>query len=134
TAPLLPAWLSVSNPPREPYRMGFSALASTDRFLARHRIAVVVGTIIVVLAGAPLLSQMHFDFDPMHLQDPNGEAVKTYRELSNVPEAAINSAEIIAPSVAEARRIARQLAARPEVAGTRTIDTLMPTDQDNKLA
>jgi hypothetical protein len=95
---------------------------------------VVVGTIVVVLAGAPLLSQMHFDFDPMHLQDPNGEAVKTYRELSNVPEAAINSAEIIAPSVAEARRIARQLGARPEVAGTRTIDALVPTDQDNKLS
>ena len=134
TVTLFPALLSIFNPPREPYRMGFSALASADRFLARHRIAVVAGTILVALAGAPLLSQMHFDFDPMHLQDPNGDAIKSYRELSNVPEAAINSAEIIAASAAEARRIARQLAALPEVAGTRTLDTLLPADQDKKLS
>ena len=41
TVTLFPALLSIFNPPREPYRMGFSALASADRFLARHRIAVV---------------------------------------------------------------------------------------------
>src|SRR6202023_2279354 len=85
TITLLPALLTVFGAPSEPERMGFVALAPADRFLARHRIAVVAGTIIVVLAGMPLLLRMRFDFDPIHLQDPNGEAVSTYRELITGP-------------------------------------------------
>ena len=69
TITLLPALLTVFGSPSEPERMGFVALAPADRFLARHRIAVVAGTIIVVLLGMPLLSQIRFDFDP----DPPAE-------------------------------------------------------------
>jgi hopanoid biosynthesis associated RND transporter like protein HpnN len=81
----------------------------------------------------PLLSRMHFDFDPMHLQDPEGEAVSTYRELITVPEIGINSANIVAPSVAEVDQITQRAAALPEVSGTRSIHNLVPTDQDRKL-
>jgi uncharacterized protein len=133
TITLLPALLTVFGAPEEPNRMGFVALAPADRFLARHRIAVVAGTIIVVLAGMPLLSRMHFDFDPMHLQDPEGEAVSIYRELITVPEIGINSANIVAPSVAEVDQITQRAAALPEVSGTRSIHNLVPTDQDRKL-
>ena len=105
TITLLPALLTVFGTPGEPERMGFVALAPADRFLARHRIAVVAGTIIVVLAGMPLLSQMRFDFDPIHLQDPNGEAVSTYRELITVPELGISSVNIVAPSAAQIDQI-----------------------------
>src|SRR5438105_4606783 len=133
TVTLLPALLTVFGPPREPERMGFVALAPADRFLTRHRIAVIAGTIILVLAGMPLLSQMRFDFDPIHLQDPNGEAVSTYRELITVPEIGISSANIVAPSVAEVDEIIRRAAGLPEVSGTRSIQSLVPSDQDAKL-
>src|SRR5207302_9673739 len=133
TVTLLPALLTVFGPPREPERMGFAALAPADRFLARHRIAVIAGTVVVVLAGMPLLSRMHFDFDPMHLQDPDGEAVSTYRELITVPEIGISSANIVAPSVTEVDEITRRAAGLPEVSGTRSIQSLVPSDQDRKL-
>src|SRR5438105_13951403 len=133
TVTLLPALLTVFGPPREPERMGFVALAPADRFLTRHRIAVIAGTIILVLAGMPLLSQMRFDFDPIHLQDPDGEAVSTYRELITVPEIGISSANIVAPSVAEVDEIIRRAAGLPEVSGTRSIQSLVPSDQDAKL-
>src|SRR5207253_1075221 len=133
TVTLLPALLTVFGPPGEPERMGFVALAPADRFLARHRIAVVAGTIIVVLAGIPLLSRMRFDFDPIHLQDPGGEAVSTYRELIKVPEIGISSANVVAPSVAEVGEITRRAAGLPEVSGTRSIQSLVPSDQDRKL-
>src|SRR5947208_10515177 len=81
TITLLPALLTVFGTPGEPERMGFVALAPADRFLTRHRVAVVAGTIIMVLAGIPLLPPMRFDFDPIHLQDHDSEAVITYREL-----------------------------------------------------
>src|SRR3989475_11188853 len=133
TIALLPALLTVFGAPGEPDRMGFVALAPADRFLARHRIAVVAGTIIVVLAGLPLLSRMRFDFDPIHLQDPEGEAVSTYQELIKVPEIGISSANIVAPSVAEVDQITQRAAGLPEVSGTRSIHNLVPSDQDWKL-
>jgi hopanoid biosynthesis associated RND transporter like protein HpnN len=133
TVTLLPALLTVFGAPGEPDRMGFIALAPADRFLARHRIAVVAGTIIVVLAGLPLLSRMRFDFDPIHLQDPEGEAVSTYQELIKVPEIGISSANIVAPSVAEVDQITQRAAGLPEVSGTRSIHNLVPSDQDRKL-
>jgi uncharacterized protein len=133
TITLLPALLTVFGTPREPERMGFVALAPADRFLARHRIAVVAGTIILVLAGMPLLSQIRFDFDPIHLQDPDDEAVSTYRELIKVPELGISSVNIVAPSVAEVDRITQRAAGLPEVSGARSIYNLVPSDQDRKL-
>jgi len=133
TITLLPALLTLFGTPGEPERMGFVALAPADRFLTRHRIAVVVGTIIVVLAGTPLLSRMRFDFDPVHLQDPKGEAVSTYHELITVPELGISSVNIVAPSVAEVDQITQRAAALPEVSGTRSIENLVPSDQDGKL-
>jgi hopanoid biosynthesis associated RND transporter like protein HpnN len=133
TITLLPALLTVFGPPGEPERMGFVALAPADRFLARHRIAVVAGTIIVVLAGMPLLSRMRFDFDPTHLQDPNGEAVSTYRELITVPELGISSVNIVAPSVSQVDQIAQRAIGLAEVSGMRSIHNLVPSDQDRKL-
>src|SRR6266568_587178 len=133
TITLLPALLTVVGTPGEPERMGFVALAPADRFLARHSVAVIAGTIVVALAGMPLLSRMHFDFDPIHLQDPDGEAVSTYRELITVPEIGVSSANIVAPSVAEVDEIIRRAAGLPEVSGTRSIQSLVPSDQDRKL-
>lgn len=133
TITVLPALLCVAKPPPEPRRMGFALLAPVDRFLARHRIAVVVGTILVVLAGIPLLFHLRFDFDPMHLQNPNGEAVKAYTELSSMPETGISAAEAVAPSVEDAERLGQRFAQLPEVAATRTVNTLIPSDQDSKL-
>src|SRR5204863_5896588 len=133
TITLLPALLTVFGTPGEPERMGFVALAPADRFLTRHRVAVVAGTIIMVLAGIPLLPRMRFDFDPIHLQDQDSEAVSTYRELINVPELGISSVNIVAPSVAEIDRITQRAAALPEVSGTRSIEDLVPSDQDRKL-
>ena len=67
----------------------------------------------MVLAGTPLLSRMRFDFDPIHLQDPDSEAVSTYRELIKVPELGISSVNIVAPSVAEVDRITNVPPASP---------------------
>ena len=134
TLTLLPALLAVLKPPGEPERLGYRFLAPVDAFLSRHRIAVVVCTVGVVLAGTPLLTQLRFDFDPMHLQDPNGEAVRTYRELGRDPATAVAAVDTAAPSLDQARALAKQLDALREVQGTRTIDVLIPGDQTPKLA
>ncbi len=64
----VPAMLAIVKPPGELAPVGFSSLAPLDDFLQRHRIAVIVGTIGVVLAGTPLLFRLPFDFNPINLE------------------------------------------------------------------
>ena len=133
TITLLPALLASFDPPREPASMGFVALAPMDRFLARHRIAVVVGTLAVVVAALPVLARIKFDFDPIHLQNQNSEAVETFHQLAGNPALGIDAVNVLAPSVATIEGVAQRFAVLPEIAGTRSVLDLIPHDQEAKL-
>jgi hypothetical protein len=130
---LLPALLRVLNPPGETRAMGFTALAPVDSFLQRRRVPVVVGTLAVVILASPLLAFLPFDFNPLHLQNPKAEAVATYLELRHDPQTGANAAEVIKPDLAAAEASAKRLAELPEIAQTRTLATLVPADQPQKL-
>jgi hypothetical protein len=114
--------------------VGFKSLAPLDNFLQRHRIAVIAGTIGVVLAGTPLLFHVPFDFNPVNLENPNAASVVTYRELQENPETSGNDAEVLATSLDEANSTAKRLAALPEVSRTLTLSNFIPDDQDEKIA
>jgi hopanoid biosynthesis associated RND transporter like protein HpnN len=131
---LVPAMLAILNPPGEPAAVGFRVLAPLDNFLQRHRIAVIAGTILSVLAGTPLLWHLRFDFNPVDLQSPNSPSVMTYRELARNPEASGNDAEILAPSLEKANAAAKHLASLPEVSRVLTLSSFIPVDQDQKIA
>jgi len=131
---LVPASLALLKPPGEPAPVGFRSLAPLDDFLQRHRIAVIVGTFLVVLAGLPLLFHLQFDFNPVDLQSPDSPSVVTYRELQTDPETSGNDAEVLAPSLEKADETAKRLAALPEVSRTLTLSGLIPADQDQKIA
>jgi hopanoid biosynthesis associated RND transporter like protein HpnN len=130
----VPAMLALLNPPGELASVGFSSLAPLDNFLQRHRIAVIVGTIGVVLAGTPLLFHLPLDFNPINLENPNAESVVTYRELQGNPETSGNDAEVLAASLDEANSTAKRLAALPVVSRTLTLSNFIPGDQDEKIA
>jgi hopanoid biosynthesis associated RND transporter like protein HpnN len=105
-----------------------------DNYLQRHRVAVIALTVGVVLAGLPLLMHLPFDFNPINLQNPAASSVVTYRELQRNPETSGNDAEILAPSLDQANDTAKRLAAIPEVSRVLTISSLIPADQDRKIA
>jgi hopanoid biosynthesis associated RND transporter like protein HpnN len=126
--------LALLKPPGEPAPVGFRSLAPVDDFLQRHRIPIIVGTFLVVLAGTPLLWRLQFDFNPVDLQNPNSPSVVTYRELQKDPEASGHDAEILAPSLEKANETAKRLAALPEVSRTLTLSSFIPADQDQKVA
>jgi hypothetical protein len=130
----VPAMLMVLNPPGEAASVGFTRLAPVDDFLQRHRIIVIAGTILVVLAGIPLLFHLHFDFNPVDLQNPNSPSVVTYRQLQSEPQTSGNDAEVLAPSLKEADTIAKRLSSLPEVSQVLTLDKFIPADQDEKIA
>jgi uncharacterized protein len=131
---LVPAMLTVLNPPGEPAAMGFRRLAPLEHFLQRHRISVIAATIGVVLAGSPLLLHLPFDFNPVDLQDPTSPSVVTYRQLQTDPQTSGNDAEVLAPSLEQADAIARHLATVPEVSRVVTLSSFVPADQPQKIA
>ena len=52
---VLPALLSLLNPPGEKEPVGYAFLAPVDLFLEKHRVIIIVGTLLVAIAGLPLL-------------------------------------------------------------------------------
>ena len=118
----------------EPHPLGYAAMAPVDRFLGRHRIAVVAATTLVVVAGLPLLLHLRFDFNPLDLRSPNEEAMATYHELSQDPLMNANLMEVLTASPAAAAGVAKRLSALPQVGQARTVDSFIPSDQPAKIA
>jgi uncharacterized protein len=129
---LLPVLLSLCKPPAEPQPLGYAAMAGADRFMQRHRIAIVVATSIAALAALPSLFWLKFNFDPNSLQVPSAEAVTTLQRLSHDRRLVFEGADVLTPA-ADAGTLAKRLAALPEVAGTRSLDSFIPADQPDKL-
>ena len=69
----LPALLTLLNPPGESEPVGYAFLAPVDEFLERHRVIIIVGTLLIAVAGLPLLYFMKFDFNPINLRNSKVE-------------------------------------------------------------
>ncbi len=130
---LLPALLTVMKPPAEPQPMGFAVLAPVDTFVQRYRIPVVATTLLLVALASPLLIYLRFDFNPLHLRNPSAPSVATFLDLRKDAQTGANAVEIMAPNLSAAKTIADRVAALPEVAQLRTLDGLVPREQDKKL-
>ncbi|WP_321883399.1 hopanoid transporter HpnN [Paraburkholderia bannensis] len=130
---LLPALISVFKPKGERASPGFAFLAPVDKWLAEHRKPVLIGTLIVVVGASPLLYFLRFDFNPLHLKDPHTESMATLIALKNSPVISINDVSVLAPTLADADKIAAKLSKLPEVGRATTLSSLIPTDQQQKL-
>jgi hopanoid biosynthesis associated RND transporter like protein HpnN len=131
---LLPALLSRLKPPSEPHHLGYTALAPVDAFLERHRMPILIGTLLTVAAGLPLLYHLQFDFNPMNLRSKTTESVATYLELKNDPQSGVNDIQVLQPNLAQADALAAKLRALPQVARVTTLSTFIPDQQSEKLA
>lgn len=123
---LRPALIKMFAPPGEASSPGFPVLAPVDEFLDRHRKPVLIGTLVVVIGALPLLTQLHFDFNPLHLKDPHSESMATLDSIKNTPEGAVNNVAMLAPTLADANRIADKLRALPQVGSATTLSSLIP--------
>ncbi len=130
---LLPALLKLFNPTGEKEPLGYASLAPVDSFMERHRIPIIVGTAVVSLGGLPLLYYLQFDFNPMNLRSPKVESVATFLELRSDPNAGANAIDVLTPNLEDARATADRLRKVPEVNSVMTLDTFVPSDQEQKL-
>jgi uncharacterized protein len=130
---VLPALLSLLNPPGEDEPVGYAFLAPVDHFLEKHRVIVVGGTLLVAAAGLPLLYFLHFDFNPMHLRNPNAESIATFLDLRKDPNTGANAINVMTNSEADAKKIEAKLSQLPEVLNVVSLDSFVPEDQPEKL-
>jgi uncharacterized protein len=131
---LLPALLTLLAPPAEPEPIGYRSLAPVDRFMARHRVPILILAALGVAAGLPLFRDLKFDFNPLNLRSAKVESVATLRDLMQDQATTPNAINVLAPSLDAAVALARRLDALPEVYGTVTLRSFVPSDQDEKIA
>jgi hopanoid biosynthesis associated RND transporter like protein HpnN len=130
---LLPALLSVLKPGSEPRSLGYTFLAPVDEFLERHRVPILVVTVLIILGASPLLYWLRFDFNPMNLRDTRTESVATYLQLERDQAGSSNDIAALEPTLADVDAVAVKLRALPQVDRVTTLSTFIPTDQDKKL-
>jgi hopanoid biosynthesis associated RND transporter like protein HpnN len=131
---LLPALLAILRPPAETAPVGYAFLAPVDAFQTRHRRAIVIAVLGVALAGAPLLTKLRFDFNPLNLRSAKAESVATLLDLMQDPRMSLNIIEILEPSLASADALAARLRALPEVESVTSLSDFVPEDQKPKRA
>jgi hopanoid biosynthesis associated RND transporter like protein HpnN len=130
---VLPAILKLLNPPGEMEPVGYAFLAPLDRFLEDHRVVIIVGTLLIAVAGLPLLYFLRFDFNPINLRSPKVESIATFLDLRKDPNTGANAINVMTNSDEDARKIAARLEKVPEVLRVMSLETFVPEDQPAKL-
>ncbi|MEA2921141.1 MAG: uncharacterized protein QOF07_1104, partial [Bradyrhizobium sp.] len=130
---VLPALLKLLNPPGEMEPVGYAFLAPVDRFLEEHRVAIVGGTLLLAVAGLPLLYFLRFDFNPINLRNPKVESIATFLDLRKDPNTGANAINVMTNSDADGKRIAAKLEKLPEVLRVRWLESFVPEEQPAKL-
>ncbi|UAK23607.1 MMPL family transporter [Sphingomonas nostoxanthinifaciens] len=131
---LLPALLMLLDPGRPRAEIGSAAMAPLDALLHRRRRAVLALFGLSMLLSIAVLPLVRFDFNPLHLRNPDGEAMATLADLMRDPDRNPNVVDILVPNAAAAHTLQARLEKLPEVGGVITAETFVPKDQPAKLA
>ena len=99
----------------------------------RYAWAIVVISGLLAVTGLAALPFARFDFDPLNLQNPNSEAMRTLQDLLKEGEIDPYAITILADDLEEATTLKEKLSALPEVNGVLIPQDFVPADQDEKL-
>lgn len=131
---LLPALIVVLGPAAPRHEVGFPQLAPVDRLLERKRRWVLWSFAVAMGLSIASLPWVQFDFNPLHLRDPDAPAMRTLSDLTQDPDRTPNTIEVLAGSPAEAQTLVAKLERLPEVSHVVSLGTFIPADQEAKLA
>jgi hopanoid biosynthesis associated RND transporter like protein HpnN len=131
---LLPALLMLFRPAAPRREVGFSEAAPVDRWLHTHRKTVLWAFAISMLVSVALLPFVRFDFNPLHLRNPDMPAMRALGDLIKDPLRTPNTINLLAANPDAAKAMAARLSKVPEVAEAITLDSFVPEDQPAKLA
>ena len=131
---LLPALIVLIKPGKPVAEVGFAAAAPVDRWLHANRGRVLWAFALSMLVSIALLPFVQFDFNPLHLRDPDAPAYRALTDLTRDPQRTPNTIQLLAADADAADRAVMTLSDLPEVAQVVSIDSFVPDDQPAKLA
>ena len=135
TLTILPAFLAILPVRPNPLAAGhILGPVRFGRFSERHAGKICLGALALGLLSLSFLPSARFDFDPIHLKDQNTESVRAYLDLTQDSASSPYSINIVEPDLAAADALAQKLDKLLEVAGTATLTSFIPKDQEAKLA
>jgi hopanoid biosynthesis associated RND transporter like protein HpnN len=130
----LPAFITLFRPEGEREDVGFHWAAPLDGVMRRRRWPILAAFAVLAVLAVALLPRLTFDSDPLHTKNADTEAMRTLYDLIDSPLTNPFPIDIVEPSVEEAKATADRLAKLSLVSSTLTVDSFVPTDQDDKLA
>ena len=134
TLTVLPAAMTLLRPRAERAEIGFATLGTLEaRVIRPGRIVVLGGGVLLAAAAVALLPRVTFDSDPLHTKDPTTESMRTLYDLMESPVTNPYTADILAPSQAEADALATRLRSVPLADQVLTLSSFVPEDQAIKL-
>ncbi|MFQ5773339.1 MAG: MMPL family transporter [Kiloniellaceae bacterium] len=107
--------------------------AALGTFVHRHARAIVLGAAAAGLVALTALPALRFDFDPIHLKDPDTESVQTYLDLTQEASTSPYSAKVVTASLDAAAALAERLEKLTVVDQALTLRSFVPEDQEEKL-
>lgn len=129
---LLPALLNLMPLPAS---ISAQTYDTTRRPWTERYANIILGLALVLAVSAlPLLLKVNFDFNPLHLKDPNSESVSTFLDLERNPDTTANVINVLATDLTQAESISQILIALPETGDVITLQSFVPKDQNQKLA
>jgi len=99
-----------------------------------HARIVLIGGLLLGLAGLVLLPQVRFDYNPLNLRDPATESVSTYADLFEQSKTSPWSIAVIAPNEAGSGEHKARLNGVDQVKASITLHDFIPPHQQEKLA
>ncbi len=133
TLSVLPGLIALCRPAPEAGEVGFAWARLADAAVVRHRKLILAGAGVLALLGAGLSPWLQFDGDPLHTKNQSSESVTTLADLAADPVTNPYSIEMLEPSIGDVAALAARLGKLPTVAGTISLNSLVPADQAAKL-
>ena len=131
---LLPALLMLLHPHEPKHDVAWHGAAPIDRWLETNRRRILFAFVAAMAISIAILPWVRFDFNPMHLRDPNAPAMRALSDLMRDPDRTPNTISVLAANPDEAARLAARLSRLPQVAQAVSVDSFVPADQPTKLA
>lgn len=131
---LLPALLTLRPPSAMPPVREQPWLDALLELPYRHSRRIWQGMAVLLVIAACIAPRAHFDFDTLHLRDPDAESVSAFRDLLADPNIPTLTLSVVVANDLEAAAMAAKLRQLPEVRQVSTLADLVPAAQAEKLA
>ncbi|PCJ58670.1 MAG: hypothetical protein COA65_07495 [Rhodospirillaceae bacterium] len=128
---VLPALLALM-PPR---RSSFSPGRPFDfaKIVRRHARRIVMASSLLAILGCAALPFARFDFNPLNLQNPDSEAMRTFKDLLKTGDIDPYAITVLTKNIDVAAALKKKLSELPEVGDVIIPQDLVPKNQEDAL-